>query len=248
MNRSALVAGYKNIRKLKGVVYMATFPNGKKYIGITTQPLITRIREHERRHRKRGQLANAIGFFGKNNIDWKVLYSSKSLPQLKKAEKLLIKKYRSTSNGYNKSIGGQGSTGVKHPPSFRIKQSILKRAYFRNPDNRRLLSAATRLAHRENPIQAKRHSRKMRTLYKDPKRREMAAKNQKAYLSNPENLLKHAIVRGAKSFVLLKNGILYKEYINQNQCARELGLDVGKVNECLHGNRKTHKGFTFAFK
>lgn len=248
MKRSELVAGDKGLRNLKGVVYMATFPNGKRYIGITTQSLITRVREHERRPKGKGNLANAISTFGKENIDWKILFSSKSLFKLKRAERILIKKYRTISKGYNKSIGGQGSAGVRHPKSFGIKQSILKRTYFSKPENRLKLSNATRLAYKENPLQAKKHSKHMRTLFKSQSRRRMTAEKQKAYLSNPENLLKHAVARGARSFTVIQKGVPFREYLSQNQCARELGLNVSKVNACLHGTRKTHKGFTFAFK
>ena len=38
------------------------------------------------------------------------------------------------------------------------------------------------------------------------------------------------------------------EWLIQHECARDLSLSVGKINNCLKGKRLSHKGYRFVFK
>ena len=62
-----------------------------------------------------------------------------------------------------------------------------------------------------------------------------------------EQKLKVSIAKGGKPFEVYTAGVLVGSFININQCAVELGLDRRKVSACLHGHRKSHKGYTFRY-
>jgi hypothetical protein len=48
--------------------------------------------------------------------------------------------------------------------------------------------------------------------------------------------------------VFNKQQELIGEWINKEECARELGLCGGHINKCLNKIRKQHKGYTFKYK
>lgn len=88
-------------------VYMHTFPNGKRYIGITGQDV-------DRRWRPGGcgyygqPVYDAIIKYGWDNIKHEILLTGLSKEQAENKEIELIKAYDSTShrNGYNIEEGG----------------------------------------------------------------------------------------------------------------------------------------------
>ena len=97
----------KRNRDKKYTVYSLTFPNGKVYIGCTSQRLKTRFR------RGRGYpigsvVRNAIDEFGWDNVVANTVETIIGKTNSKKAEIENIKKYRSTEAifGYNVSPGG----------------------------------------------------------------------------------------------------------------------------------------------
>lgn len=88
-------------------VYVHTFPNGKQYVGITSQ-------RPERRWRKgkgyssNKRLTNAINKYGWENIEHKILFTGLTAEEAEKAEINLIKENALTDemHGYNLAPGG----------------------------------------------------------------------------------------------------------------------------------------------
>ena len=92
----------------KSCVYIHIFPNGKVYIGQTSQ---TTAQRWVRGKGYKGQLVErAIKKYGWDNIEHKVLCSNLSEDEANALEVALIKKYRSTDEkyGYNLLDGGKG--------------------------------------------------------------------------------------------------------------------------------------------
>lgn len=99
-------------------VYMHTFPNGKRYVGITRQEVSRRWRDGKGYE---GQVVyDAILKYGWDNIKHEVLYEGLTKAQAEEKEKQLIKQYDTTShaNGYNVELGGN-STGKMSDESKR---------------------------------------------------------------------------------------------------------------------------------
>jgi group I intron endonuclease len=243
--------GRKKRTDTKGVVYLISFPNGKYYVGITTTSFEERKRSHIS-HRNTSNLAvhQALKtFFGQET--WKVIAKGDSWEELTKLEVELIEKYQSYifKNGYNLTLGGGGTVGYEHDDESKQKNSERKTQYFSNEENRIKHSEATKRAYLNNPKQAMQHSDFSKKRFTDENEREKVAEGMRTYLSDEENLRTHCIQRGAKPFfVQTKEGKYIGEWLNQSGCARELNLNKGHINRCLHGKRKSHKGYTFTYK
>lgn len=109
----------EDIMNLSNVVYRITFPNGKCYIGITTQKLRNRVSGHKQ-HYNEGYdklVYRAMHKYGWESIKWDILDTGLDFEDLKTKEIYWIEKLRAyvkyeDSNGYNMTLGGEGTKGL----------------------------------------------------------------------------------------------------------------------------------------
>ena len=108
----------------KWIVYLHIFPNGKKYVGITSR------KPYERWHNgegyKRQYIYRAIKKYKWHNIEHKILYTNLSKKEACNKEIELIAFYDSTNKekGYNISKGGEGTVGIKPTEESKQKNRI----------------------------------------------------------------------------------------------------------------------------
>lgn len=101
------------------LIYKATFPNGKSYIGLTRKSLEIRKSQHRKfiSHKKSKRLIFyiAIRKYGWENVKWEILEDNiNDFKYLKEREIFNILKHDSfIPNGYNMTLGGEGSYGCK---------------------------------------------------------------------------------------------------------------------------------------
>ncbi len=91
------------------IIYSATFPNGKTYIGKTTKCLKDRKYHHmwqATKIRHNYPFYKAIRKYGVENINWEVEATAVSKESLNKLETYFILAYNTLENGYNHSLGG----------------------------------------------------------------------------------------------------------------------------------------------
>lgn len=134
------------------VVYVATFPNGKQYVGMTSD-FAGRLRSHKSKARLAGNLAfhNAIRKHGWPlwSIAWAGVFSL--APE---AERKFIRELDTLApNGYNLTLGGEGVlglvmsesgrkkiserlSGIKRSEGFKARISTAVRQRFANPEER----------------------------------------------------------------------------------------------------------------
>jgi hypothetical protein len=86
-------------------VYEHLFPNGKRYIGITSTEPETRWRCGEG-YKTQKKIANAIKHFGWNNIQHNVIADNLTKEQAASLEEYLIATLDTIESGYNDAIGG----------------------------------------------------------------------------------------------------------------------------------------------
>ena len=106
-------------------VYVHTFPNGKRYVGITCQKPERRWKNGHAYQNQR-YVWNAINKYGWHNIKHDVLYSGLSKFEACSIEQKLISDWKTTDRkyGYNLSIGGEcGKSGVHLSEETRRKMS-----------------------------------------------------------------------------------------------------------------------------
>lgn len=105
------------------VIYKATFPNNKIYIGKTKN---FKKRKYEHKHRKLNtKMSKAIHKYGFECINWDILFESNDNTILNSKEKYFIEFYNSINNGYNISLDG-GDTISKNENKINIIKKQLK--------------------------------------------------------------------------------------------------------------------------
>jgi hypothetical protein len=112
---------------------MHTFPNGKRYVGITAQTTKERWRSGGSGYKNQKVVWRAITKYGWENIRHDVIAEGVSPNIAYQLEAELIAKYQTNNPlfGYNNSVGGESSSiGCKHSDEYKKKVSEgLKRAY-----------------------------------------------------------------------------------------------------------------------
>ena len=112
-----------------GIIYKATFPNGKIYIGQTKLSLEDRKKQHLMDLNKgNSAFHRAILKYGTDNVVWETIDTANSLDELNEKEIYWInvcKAYtrQKDSVGYNLTTGGGGIPGYIHTEEDRIKMS-----------------------------------------------------------------------------------------------------------------------------
>jgi group I intron endonuclease len=124
-----------------GIIYKATGPNSKVYIGQTVRTLAYRKSAHSYRAKKgdrRIPFQVALLKHGFSTFSWEQIDSAKSKEELDTKEKYWITHYKANdpSHGYNITIGG---VGAKHTIESRRKMRFTHK---KSPETRRKLSIA----------------------------------------------------------------------------------------------------------
>lgn len=113
----------------KFCVYEHVFPNGKRYIGITSKKPNQRWENgggYDKNHQP--VMWNAIQKYGWNNIEHNILFTDLTEEEAKQKEIELIQKYHTYIHdeapmGYNMTLGGEGSIGHKMTEEAKRKMS-----------------------------------------------------------------------------------------------------------------------------
>ena len=97
---------------------------GKVYIGFDSN-WPNRVRIHKSSYQKQDyKFYRAIRKYGWDNFEWSVIYQSKEKEHtLKEMETIFIKEYNSFHNGYNSTLGGDGTFGLVFSKESREKIS-----------------------------------------------------------------------------------------------------------------------------
>lgn len=106
---------YKHTNKINGKCYIGIVLNGRKpehRWGINGCNYLDN---------KQYKFARAILKYGWDNFEHEILFVGLTVEEAKAKEKELIKKYDSYKNGYNSTLGGDGSLGLKHSKETKEK-------------------------------------------------------------------------------------------------------------------------------
>ena len=104
--------GKKIDKQGTGIIYKRTSPSGKSYIGKTFLQEQERWKQHvseANRGEKLTKLNKAIKKYGGENFSVEILESCLEEPELSEREKYYISYYDTYKNGYNSTLGGEGS-------------------------------------------------------------------------------------------------------------------------------------------
>ena len=124
----------EEVLNMKNVIYKITFPNGKMYIGLTTQKFRNRMNGHKRDALRKVNkpLYSAMNKCGFDNLKWEIIDTAKNKEELVEKEIFWIKRWNTYINsensmGYNLTLGGEGTFGLigelHHSSIFNEKQA-----------------------------------------------------------------------------------------------------------------------------
>ena len=111
-------------------VYCHTFPNGKRYIGITNNTENRWRNGDGYKHQKK--VWNAIVKHGWDNIRHEILIDGITKEKAQELEKKLIAEFDSIQNGYNVSVGGEGTNATYLHPDLLEAIGFTRRRYGTN--------------------------------------------------------------------------------------------------------------------
>ena len=119
-------------------VYIHTSPSNKVYIGITSMEPPEKRFNNGRGYGRRTVFGKAIKKYGWDNFKHEILLSGLTEIEAKNKEQELIKQYDSTNReyGYNMSLGGDGTPGVKKSEDQRkaISRRLRCRRFYTRPN------------------------------------------------------------------------------------------------------------------
>lgn len=241
------------------IIYRAFYKN-KSYVGFTSFSLRRRIQGHlyKVKNNSKGYFHNVLRKY--KNFEWEILEQTNSFSKAVKLEKFYIKKYNSfMPNGYNMTLGGEGTIGLVRSAKYKKEKSKSMKKLASNPK-----SALYKL-NKAKKIKVKRSDGKIFNSISE------AAKETKVSVSNIYNILT-GINKTAKgySFTAIKNKKLKnlqkfnrnkrenfhkKKIIDNNgkiydsltEAAECLKLCVGNISRVLSGHRTHTQGYTFNF-
>lgn len=126
------------------IVYRINFPNKKSYIGITSNNLHKRKLEHLSRAKNGypNAVYNALRKY--KQAQWEILEYCGSYEEAKQKEKEYIKQYDSYNNGYNMTLGGDGTVGMQFSNKHRERLSKSHLGYKMPESQKQAISKANR--------------------------------------------------------------------------------------------------------
>jgi group I intron endonuclease len=230
------------------VVYCATTPSGKKYVGITKGSLKKRIREHKCCAKKGSQYPfhRAIRKYGIDSISWETLADGVSHADAKEIEKQAIARMGLLVNGYNATVGGEG-VSRKWTDEQRAAMSRKKKEQFKDPELRKRISESRRASVTDELRDLQ--SSNSRAMWRDPIKRarltEAARARSTADVMRARAVLSAAAHREKMPRIRVYMGAtLVWEGISKEECSRALGLHWRSVYRYVEGSRRSRK-YTF---
>lgn len=213
------------------VIYKINFPNDKVYIGKTTKSIKKRISSHlSSSNNPKFPVHRAMKKY-KGLFTVEIIASAESEKGLNKLECMMIDFYESFGKkGYNLTIGGEGTSGIKWTQESKDKLSNSRKGIKYSKETIQKMSDAKKGKVSPNkgkrgveaPMWNKKHSKE--TLNKMSKSAEKRCKYFKAY--NPE-------------------GKFIGVFKNMAKFEREYNLPRGTIRDVIIGRNKHSKKYTF---
>lgn len=214
----------------KYIVYCHIFPNGKRYVGITSQSTNRRWQNGDG---YKGQIVyNAIKKYGWHNIEHKVLYEGLTKSEAENLEIQIIKEWKTTDRKFGYNVEGGGNLNKTISNETRKKLSMSHKGqvpWIKGKKHKQTSKELNRAKHLGKPAWNKGVS------FNDSSKLKMS-KSKKDLYSNgwlPAN---------TKKVICIDTGIVY---ISARDAARKLNLNSSHISSCCTNKRKSVGGLHF---
>lgn len=231
----------------KYIIYRATSPSNKVYIGYTYKRLSERKSEHQTlsRSNKIRPFPMALKKYNLNFI-WEIIEQDLTLDEAAEKEKYYIALYKSTDRdcGYNLSPGVMAGSIMSEEGKKRHKEKMDK--HYANPE---YVARATRHVLKERDSDLQTYSMKMGNISRKNwnENYEKMIEIMKTIHSNRELKIRQAIKMGGKPFICNETGEIFALL---KDAADIFGVDKRNISKVLN-NPKRHKTilrkYTFSY-
>ena len=160
---------------IEGFIYMFIFPNGKKYVGLTTHTPEKRKLEHlscSRKSKPKYLVHKAIKLFGEDAFEMVILAHANNKNELTSLEQKYIQEYNTyfiNGPGYNMTLGGEGVFGYKFTEEVKHKMSQAKKLFLKN-----------------NPTYIEIHKKRMSEYWNEDRKLAMSILKKEQIKNNPQ--------------------------------------------------------------
>lgn len=208
--------------------------NGKKYIGITKQPVEQRFGTDGCNYRTSPHFYSAIKKYGWENFQHDILYDNLSKEEACDLEIQLIKENKTQDHryGYNVMEGGNTPTmpeSIRNIISEKLKGNKNGLGKVCSEEKKKKISDA----------------QKGRKFSDEHKEKISLSKRGKSHTPPSEETRKKISDAHKKKRVYCKE--LDRVFISIQECARELGIYATTICACCKGRIKSHKGLHFCY-
>ena len=227
--------------------------NGKKYVGITSNPVKKRWRNGYG-YSENLPIGRAIRKYGWENFDHEISADNLDEDDAKKMEQELIKSYNTTDDkyGYNVTVGGDGIKGFKHSEASRAKLSEkarqLERFGERNPNYGHKWSKEQR---ERAAITHKRENLSPETLKKMSESTSKRVGELNSFFGKHHTEQTKQIISKVQSRAVLMfdlEGNLIREYNSIINAAKDNNICKVAISNCCRGLTKTSGGYIWKYK
>ena len=241
-------------------VYKHTSPNGKVYIGITHRKPESRWGRDGCGYKNNQYFWRAIQKYGWNNFKHEILYKDLNKNDACQKEKELISIYDSTNpeRGYNISLGGEGTEGIKrygeenpffgkhHSEEAKNKIRAAHLGHKDSDETRQKKSAATK--GENNP----RYGQCITDETRQKISQALCGKEtwMKGKSHTDETKYKMSMAKFKKVIQYDLNGNIITEFISVKEASMQTGIDKSCIANCCRGikNHATAGGFIWRYK
>lgn len=176
-----------------GEVYSLEFPDGKKYVGVTTIGMRKRLNNHNSNPSQTSKISKAVKEHGIENIKVEILDTFSCKEEACELEQKYIIKNNSVLNGYNSSAGGPGTIGLVPTEEQRYNMSAAQKKRFTDPFQRQRLGENIVNWIKENPEKHQEVVNKRKITFSDPEyRKRISLSRKKIADERPEIGVEHS--------------------------------------------------------
>lgn len=212
---------------MKGYVYSIKFPNNKRYIGITVRKPKNRLKEHLNLSKtdKKRKLYKAIRKYKEENMFFEIINEVEDIDRhalflkLCELETHYIKYYDSFKNGYNCTLGGEGTVGMSGDLN----------PFYGKKHSKETLKKLSELGFK------RKHTDETRKKISE------AGKGRK---HNPESIAKMREREECKEVICLETGEIFPSI---TVCSEKTSIGRSDIRKVCNGVRITAKGKRFRF-
>lgn len=232
---------------MKGYIYKLTcIITGKVYIGKTID-INRRMMQHFKVTPKYSHhLANAIKKYGIDNFKEEIIFEVEAEDRaalntaLSNAEKSYIEQYDSYRNGYNSTIGGEGTSGFHWLESSKKKLSESLKKFFESA------KGEAQIEHTISCIKGREVSKETREKIGRGNKGKVVSEETRAKIRN------YQLSNASSKYVSVLQYDLDNNLLNRfnsiTEAAKSINKDTSHIVSCCKGNRKTAYGFIWRYE